>query len=1190
MRDMQVNSLKRRIEQLLNGIFEYEAPKLKLSVERIDLKVRRGDRYRGSFELESATRKKVKGFLYASGTRMAYGPSSFSSLQEKITFEFDSAGLQEGDVAEGAFTICSNVGEYQIPYRVSILAGAKKEAKAQVQNLDEFAALAKEDFQKAYLSFVSQGFGNMLREREPGLLPLYEGLTKSSLSYPSLEEFLIGAGKKEPVQITVERSSDDFLNLTQPTQESVVLTKNTWGFLRLDISTDAEFLRVERPVVTADEFIGSTYTLNYVIDTEALHKGRNYGRIRLKSPFQTWQYEVTVCQEERKPGTRLLPAQHREVGRILEYYVDFRLKRKNIHEWLSLSQEALERYKKAGGRDAMMELFQAQLYFAADRADEGCQLLDELDSHREKLEAPECLGYYLYLTTFYNKEPKYVDYVEEQIDHLLMQNQDNWKLQWFLLYLKESYKKHPARKLEAIQRQYLYGCSSRIMYLEAYYILKSFPMLLKKLEPFELQVLRFICRQDLLTREISMQVSDLAGRYKEYSKKLFEILSCCYEKFPTKALLQAICSILIKAHKTGAEYFSWYEKGVEADLRVTGLYEYYVESIDGSYTGPLPKMIRMYFSYQNTLTYQKKACVYANVIRNQKEDPKTYQTYRPAIEKFMIDQLAAGRVNEDLALIYRTFLNKTMLNRRLADCLVKVLFTYEIRCKNPGIRQVVVSHGSLKHEQCASLTEGKATIQLYAGDYEILLMDEEENRYARKEDYELVRLLEDEELLQCCRELSPSSPGLILHQCGKISGRQPIDSQNMESFWNLLSLEEVKESCKEDVRQSLLDYYYENQNEPTLYEFLHRIDYAVFIRTDKHKLIELLAAEGMCREAFELLGVYGPERVGTIALVRICSRTILDLEYAQDEMLTALCYCCFEQGKYDETVLTYLLQYYDGPIEQMKKLWRVSQQFELDAYRLEEKILLMVLFMRTKAADTEEIFDSYRKKMGKKKWLTAYVIYRSYDYFVKEIPVKEPVFAQLERWYGKEEELEEVCRLALLRHYASLKQRDEKQESYVRKLLEEFSQRGMCFSFFHQFGSELGRTYGFWDKSFVEYRTRPDASVSIRYRVEQESGEVTAEGAEPLRNLYEGIFVREVTLFQGEMLIYRIQEELDGKVEEKPEEILIWEGDSEGQTTKYDLINRLEKTLESNDMEQAQRVTQLYLEQEALANELFPIV
>lgn len=1182
--------MKRRIEQLLNGIFEYEAPRMQISVDRIELKVRKGERYRGSFELESSTRKKVKGFLYASGTRMAYGPSNFSGLQEKITYEFDGAGLQEGDVEEGAFTVCSNVGEYRIPYRVAIFRGSTKETKTDVLNLKEFARLAKEDFQKAYIAFLEPGFSKMLRKEARELLPLYEGLVGADLSYRSLEEFLIGAGCKEPVMISMEKVSDSFSGISQSVKESVILTKNTWGFLRLDITTDAPFLRVERPVVTADEFIGSTYSLDYVIDAKQLHGGRNYGRIFLKSPFQTWMYEITVCQEGGKPGTGRLHAQHREVGRILSYYVDFRLKRLNIHEWLERSQEALERYRRAGGKDTMLELFAAQLAFAADRADEGCLLLGELDAHKERLNTPEMKGYYLYLTTFYNQDAGYVDYVEESIGSLFLQNQDNWKLQWFLLYLRESYKQHPAEKLEAIRRQYVYGCSSRIMYLEAYYVLKKFPMLLKKLESFEMQVLRFICREDLMSQELSMQVSDLAGRYREYSDQLFSILTSCYERFPTKSLLQAILSLLIKAHKTGKTYFGWYEKGVEADLRITGLYEYYVESMDASFEGTLPKMIRMYFSYNNTLSYQKKACVYANVIRNREKDVQTYQSYRPVMERFMVDQLSAGRVNEDLALIYRTFLNQGMLNRRLADCLIKILFTCEIRCNVPYIRQIAVRQGPLKEEQRVALVDGKACVQLYTQDYEIFLLDEQENRYARPADCQVIRLLDEPEFLQYSSQLSPASPGLVLYLCSQARGEKPITSRNIESFWNLLSIEEVKESYKEEVRQNLLDYYYENPAETTLYEFLHRIDYSVFIRTDKQKLVELLAEEGMCREAFELLCIYGPEKVGAIALVRICSRTVLEREYAQDDMLTALCYCCFEKKKYDETVLTYLLKYYDGPMEQMKALWKVSREFELDAYELEEKILLMILFMRTGAENTEEIFDSYRKKMGKKKLIQAYLIHRSYEYFVKELPVKQPVFGQLERWYAKGEEIEEVCRLALLKYYAFMDQRDEKQEACAKKLLEEYCHRGMYFAFFHQFGPELGRAYGIWDKSFVEYRTNPKATVSLRYRIEQTNGEVAAEGGEPLRNVYEGIFVREVTLFEGEMFVYRITEELNGRVSEKAEEVLIWEGTSEGANTRYDLINRLEKSLEQGDMEQAKAVALLYQEQEALANELFPLV
>ena len=59
---VQVKVLKRRIEQLLNGIFEYETPKLQISEDKIEVKVREGKQVRGSFSLENPAQKKVKGF------------------------------------------------------------------------------------------------------------------------------------------------------------------------------------------------------------------------------------------------------------------------------------------------------------------------------------------------------------------------------------------------------------------------------------------------------------------------------------------------------------------------------------------------------------------------------------------------------------------------------------------------------------------------------------------------------------------------------------------------------------------------------------------------------------------------------------------------------------------------------------------------------------------------------------------------------------------------------------------------------------------------------------------------------------------------------------------------------------------------------------------------------------------------
>ena len=50
----------------------------------------------------------------------------------------------------------------------------------------------------------------------------------------------------------------------------------------------------------------------------------------------------------------------------------------------------------------------------------------------------------------------------------------------------------------------------------------------------------------------------------------------------------------------------------------------------------------------------------------------------------------------------------------------------------------------------------------------------------------------------------------------------------------------------------------------------------------------------------------------------------------------------------------------------MKELWEAGRKFELDTMLLEEKILIVLSFERMNLEDTEKIFESYRRKYGKK--------------------------------------------------------------------------------------------------------------------------------------------------------------------------------------------------------------------------------
>ena len=295
-----------------------------------------------------------------------------------------------------------------------------------------------------------------------------------------------------------------------------------------------------------------------------------------------------------------LHSQKRAIECLYQDYLAFRLKRINLNTWITRAEDSFARYDQANGKDIMVRLYQAQIDFAAGQSESACTLLERLEQKHAIPNAPSVQGYYQYLTTLYDKDKKYVDYVEEKIKELYLKNQEEWLLQWVLLYLDENLIQHPSQKLEAIRRQYERGCRSRLMYLEACMVILKSPLLLKKLDSFEIQVLRFMCRNDLIDKEIVMQVADLAGRMKRYEPAMYQILCHCHSKYPSKSAVNAICSLLIKGHKVGPSYFNWYEKGVAQGLRLTGLYEYYIESMGKERKGLLPQMVRMYFSYDNT--------------------------------------------------------------------------------------------------------------------------------------------------------------------------------------------------------------------------------------------------------------------------------------------------------------------------------------------------------------------------------------------------------------------------------------------------------------------------------------------------------------------------------------------------------------------------------------------------------------
>ena len=97
-----------------------------------------------------------------------------------------------------------------------------------------------------------------------------------------------------------------------------------------------------------------------------------------------------------------------------------------------------------------------------------------------------------------------------------------------------------------------------------------------------------------------------------------------YDAFASDDTLEAICKYIMKGNPRKPEYFRWFSLAVEQGIRLTRLYEYYVETMDTSYQRELPKPLLMYFTYNNTsLADDKKAFIYAYSIAGKQRPSAT---------------------------------------------------------------------------------------------------------------------------------------------------------------------------------------------------------------------------------------------------------------------------------------------------------------------------------------------------------------------------------------------------------------------------------------------------------------------------------------------------------------------------------------------------------------------------------------
>ncbi len=1185
--------MRRVIDRCADGFFDYDCGKLLFSTARIEADVLTGQLFEGNFVLSSEDGRDFTATIYTSCMRLICRNDHVEEESEAtIHFVFDSTGLEAGDVVKGDIQVVSNAGEYYLPFVFSVSYGIVRSSVGNVRNLFHFTNQAQINWDEAVELFYSPEFVQVFGGNDRIHYDKFRGLSNNPGDPQAVDDFLVAINKKRPVTYSTDRLNLEYTDVSDNVEAEFLLHKSTWGHIDVGISTDASFIRLDKDRLDVTDFIGNDHLVKFTIIGDSLHEGKNFATITVKSANSELNINIVARHRANINARRATRREKKNLTmRLMRQYISFRMKKSNVGNWVRESMKIVERMNALDEKNPTSRLYQAQLLVVQRRENEAQWVLNHVENEMNIAQCDDRLrAYFMYLQTLVRRDDDFIDETAENVAKLLETNPKSFEILWTLLYLDEELADNATKKISLIENMFDNGCKSPIMYIEAYNFFVANTEKLSKLSAFEIQVLLFATRFGVMDAEVERQLIYLAAKQRDYDPLLYKLLALCYDITGNEEIVEAVATLLIKGNVSGEKYFMWFDKAVKMQLRITKLYEYYMYSIPNDYDGLIPRSVLMYFGYRNDMNYHRIAFLYANLISHKREYADTYDTYREHMQVFAVEQIEQEHIDANLAKIYEDVLFLEMIKPEMARHLSKILFAYEVRIDDPDAKNVVLVQSQFEGELIFKIENKAAYPTIYSGDYTLFTEDSSKRR-KMIDAAGVKKLLNEAVYMQAVRYYVLDNIYFDMYLCEGRKHYVTVDESNVEYCRELAESKLVSEYYKRDIRMALIQYYYDNDQVTTLDEFLLGMNIKVLSAKDRATVVRYMTRRGMFEKAYQIMSIYGTEEIAAKDCVGVCSHMVQEKDKIPDPLLIKLCYYAFANGKYDEVLLRYLVENFNGLTKQLRNIWKAAKSFEIDTFPLMERLITQMLYTHTTVGEKEEIFEEYCRTGSGTRVALAYLSYCSFEYFAKERLTDEKVFDHITEMYRLGEPVNDACKLALLKYYAEEKgKRTEKIKAMLKEFIVDFMHRNTYFSIFNKYADVVPEISDYLDKTIIEYHTNPNYRVMLHYILEDGRDGDETYHTEEMRNMFGGVFTREFILFFGENLQYYITEEQNGKEVLTASDSLSVSDTSDSRIeSRYTMLNDMVVSRTVKDDNTLLDIMREYVEADAFAHRVFKL-
>ena len=1033
---------------------------------------------------------------------------------------------------------------------------------------------------------------------------MYDALMLGRNREVAKEEYLVARGEKEPARFRICEKVIEFSDVVGDVSAVIPLELTVPGYLEIEAISRDRIIILGKKIITSDDFTEGRYDFPFRISSFGCHVGKNFARITFRTPACSENVDIII-------NNKVAAGADTETGekycRIVKSYLDLRLGRISQKQWQEESEDIIGTVNGSGPHELFMMLYRAQVLLSVGRSEEARGILEFVSEQIRKL--PPHLGeircYYLYVQTLTEPSDEKTRKAAQKIREVY-EREPSWRLLWMLFYTSSEYDGRPLLKYEAISEEFRRRhCSSPVMFYEALECIRADHSLIRDLSDFELQVLLFALKNDALTLDMAIRLSDIIMDMDESWIKrrnipmAVKLLQGAYDSLDSNTVLKSLIKLLIAGGCRDRASHSYYKKAIEAFLELPGLYEYYIFTSDAEWNtdpGTLPEDVLRHFeegcAELAQPDYDWRRYYYALLVTFKRQYFEYYKKALPEMTAFARENIFAGNSDESLALIYRDMFETGRVTSDLCRFLFEILCIRRIRVENSLIKGILVFHKELFEYQEEFFENGSAFVKVYSPDHLYLFKDAAGNLY-KNIDFTETEPLARNEFLDVAIKSASITRNMLVGDTFELlkAERDPVEI--LTYMFDTMGTGRIRRTYEEKILREMIAIVAKEADADEVGEKLFG-----FLKLDldpdtKGKLIEVMINKKLYQRAYEEIEKNGIAGIGPKPAADLAHVLAQLSDYADDDIVTRLCVMAFMKGENDPVVLRYLIKNYDGRMDVMLKVHTRARLEEIQDSEVLKRIAECALREENFSGQSRSAFEQYYKEGGDHDLIVRYLSAMAEKYLSSSGRECSECFSYIETELKNETGFADTVLIAFLLYMRKKNVISAATKKIIENMLREFSGRGIMLEEFKEYRKFFTLPGALSNTVIVEVfapsaGNDPDGPLTkdsftaksplITYEISGRSGRV--KGSEHMREIFEGCYVKYFTLFCGENVRYKVEGRDSGYVEYSDLEIT-------DDNSRYANIDNLIKLADSHDYKALAKAAEDYYIKSRIIEKLF---